>query len=544
MGSSMKKLMTIAVVSLTLAGMASVAFAADPPKWVAAIYVEAQKVVGLRWNVVAGATGYKILRSTTKGSGYAEIGTSTAPQFIDKTLTPGETYFYVLQSVAGGDVSPNSEEKSVVIPGAKKVEVVSPPTWDHINPQQSTEFGKVNFKVGLFWQKSASPNVVAYNVYRSEASGKDYQLVGSVSETQYLDAAVEQDKTYYYVVTALDNLFQETKYSEEKPVTLKVVAQEITKKENAPDNKITVRKSKLIKNVDYGDNYQFIAPGDTAVDEDGNIYVMDVVQANVTVFDANGEFIRVVGGKNSGEENKLAFPLGIGLAPDGTLYVADRSSPGRLVVYDRRGKWLKQIVVPPASEELKKRFNMVLEPMFSDVAVNSKGEIFAIDNAYARLCKFDDRGNYLGEFGGPGTEDGMFINAGWLAINSKDEVHICNGMNRRIEVYDSNGKFLRNYGLSKTFVGSFIGATGIGFDKQDNTWVVDASIGNIQVFQAVTGNYLFTVGDETGDIDQESKQRSTLAIGNPVGISFNQKTNQFVFSLSQNKMFQIRELMP
>ncbi|HEY5998729.1 MAG TPA: VIT domain-containing protein [bacterium] len=110
---------TLAVLLATLAvGAPNVA----PPKWVAALFVEAQNAVGLRWEPVPGATGYKVLRSTTKGKDHKEIAAVTVPQHFDTKIERGETYYYKLQTVAGDATGPLSEEKEVVVPGmAKKV---------------------------------------------------------------------------------------------------------------------------------------------------------------------------------------------------------------------------------------------------------------------------------------------------------------------------------------------------------------------------------------------------------------------------------------
>ena len=114
----MRERKRLTLATLALLGMfvhSSAAQAVDAPKWVAVLHVAAQEAVGLRWMPVSGATEYKVLRSTTAGSGYAEIASTAQPQHFDKEIEPGTTYYYVLQAVAGAEVSPNSEEKSVAI---------------------------------------------------------------------------------------------------------------------------------------------------------------------------------------------------------------------------------------------------------------------------------------------------------------------------------------------------------------------------------------------------------------------------------------------
>lgn len=64
------------------------------------------------------ATGYRVLRSTTSGSGYAQIGTvtgRTTTTFTDTTVGALTTYYYVVRSVADVWVSANSNQVTVTV---------------------------------------------------------------------------------------------------------------------------------------------------------------------------------------------------------------------------------------------------------------------------------------------------------------------------------------------------------------------------------------------------------------------------------------------
>src|SRR5713226_9476638 len=50
--------------------------------------------VTLSWSVSTGATSYHIKRSTTNGSGYAQISAPATTGYIDTGLTNGTTYYY------------------------------------------------------------------------------------------------------------------------------------------------------------------------------------------------------------------------------------------------------------------------------------------------------------------------------------------------------------------------------------------------------------------------------------------------------------------
>lgn len=537
-GRKMGVVAAVAVLTMVL-GLAGSALAVDAPRWVAALFVDAQKSVGLRWMPVPGATGYKVLRSETKGSGYKELTTVTTPQYFDQTVEPGSTYSYVLQAVAGAEVSANSDEKSLVIPG-QKVKKISPPEWRQIQEQQTTEFGKTSFKVGLSWIKI--PDAVAYNIYRSEVAGKDYQLLGSSSEDAYVDAAVQEGKSYFYVLTALDSGFQETAYSPEKSVALKK-AEEKKDKVVSANPKLAVKGSKVVLNVFSVGDGPFTGTPDVALDSDGNIHAPDI-GGKVRVFGLDGAVIREYGepGKATG---KLAYPLGIGIDEDDNVYIPDRAVKSRIVVYDRKGAFVREILIPPATDELIATLSKKdIDPLIRDVAIGKDGRIYASDNALSRVVILDQKGNLLKEIGGPGQDGGRFLAPGWLAINAKNELHVCNGLNRRIEVFDLEGNFIRYYGISKSFIGSFIGPTGVTFDEAGNSIIMDGGMGTIQFF-GPDGEYLYHMAEENLEIDKKSKQRSALQIANPVGGAFYAPKKMIIFGQGADvKSLQGRVMLP
>lgn len=64
--------------------------------------------VGLSWTASSGATSYNIKRSTTSGSGYITIGSSTGLTYTDTGLNNGTTYYYVVSAVNSCGESANS----------------------------------------------------------------------------------------------------------------------------------------------------------------------------------------------------------------------------------------------------------------------------------------------------------------------------------------------------------------------------------------------------------------------------------------------------
>jgi fibronectin type 3 domain-containing protein len=50
------------------------------------------------WSTVSGATSYEVQRSTSSGSGYASIGTTSSTSYDDTTATPETTYYYKIRA--------------------------------------------------------------------------------------------------------------------------------------------------------------------------------------------------------------------------------------------------------------------------------------------------------------------------------------------------------------------------------------------------------------------------------------------------------------
>ena len=85
------------------------------PIWVR---VSGDASVTLSWDAVGAATGYRVYRSTTAGSGHVQIADVATAGFTDTAVSNGTTYYYyvtaydaVEESSASGEVAatPQSE---------------------------------------------------------------------------------------------------------------------------------------------------------------------------------------------------------------------------------------------------------------------------------------------------------------------------------------------------------------------------------------------------------------------------------------------------
>jgi sugar lactone lactonase YvrE len=102
---------------------------------------------------------------------------------------------------------------------------------------------------------------------------------------------------------------------------------------------------KLLRKIGTtGHKHELTSPGDfgqphsAAVDHDGNLYVTDMLNCRVEVFDADGNFVRTWGKNNDGPGN-FGRPKGIAVDSDGHIWVVDQLLD-RVSIFDNQGDLL------------------------------------------------------------------------------------------------------------------------------------------------------------------------------------------------------------
>ncbi|MDX1746859.1 MAG: S8 family serine peptidase, partial [Halobacteriales archaeon] len=122
------------------------------------------------WDASAGATEYRVYRSTTSGGPYSQIATVADPttQYADTTVSGGTTYYYVVTAFATCE-SDFSNEASATATG----DCNDPPSFAGLQ-SVSTLGGGQGCGLRLEWDAATSNcggSEIVYNVYRSTSSG-------------------------------------------------------------------------------------------------------------------------------------------------------------------------------------------------------------------------------------------------------------------------------------------------------------------------------------------------------------------------------------
>ena len=148
----------------------------------------------LTWKAVSGATSYKVYRSTTKGSGYSLLGTTTATSYTNTGAKAGTTYYYRVKAVNDAGLSPYSN----IVSGQVK-SVTPKPAAPVVKIGHSAASGKPM----LTW--NAVSGATSYKVYRATSQKGTYSLLGTVTATSYTNTGAKAGVTYYYKVKAVNS---------------------------------------------------------------------------------------------------------------------------------------------------------------------------------------------------------------------------------------------------------------------------------------------------------------------------------------------------
>jgi hypothetical protein len=169
--------------------------------------------IRLTWN----GTGnhFRILRRTEGSGDFAEIATTTAPEYLDSTAEYGKGYTYV--TMAFNEAAPHQEAQSDL-----SNEAAVPLYKDTFPPAAPAELRAIasTASIELSWDANAEPDLASYRVYRSTNGGALEKLADVNEIPAYSDRAVERGKTYRYAVTALDKAGNESGRSAEAEGTL------------------------------------------------------------------------------------------------------------------------------------------------------------------------------------------------------------------------------------------------------------------------------------------------------------------------------------
>ena len=214
--------------------------------------------------------------------------------------------------------------------------------------------------------------------------------------------------------------------------------------------------------------------GGVAVDGQGKIYVTDGGNSRVQIFDGHGQFLAAWGIRGHGD-GQFSSPLGVAVDRQGNVYVGDNDA-ARIQKLDGNGKFLTKWGTFGKGNG---QFN---EPAIA-LAIDAQGNVYVPDFARSDIQKFDRQGQFLAKWDtcGSGPFSNMVTAA--VALDAQGNIYVTDYGNNRVCKFDANGHFMTRWGDSGSGDGQFAGPSGIVVDGQGNVYVADARNNRIQKFR-------------------------------------------------------------
>jgi DNA-binding beta-propeller fold protein YncE len=206
------------------------------------------------------------------------------------------------------------------------------------------------------------------------------------------------------------------------------------------------------------------------VDNQGNIWAVDVEGHTLFKFNPGGRIQMVIGRGAGNDDSKDAFnrPTGLVFAPNGDFFVADGYVNSRVVKFNKDGEHLLHFGSKGTGDG---QFDLV-----HDVALDAAGRLYVADRTNERVQIFDQSGKFLGKWTGIGAPWGLHYAA------RENAMYMADGKNNRIIKLNLDGQVqgvLGSYGRTQ---GKLDFAHHLAVDSEGSIYVVEIKNWRVQKF--------------------------------------------------------------
>ena len=253
-------------------------------------------------------------------------------------------------------------------------------------------------------------------------------------------------------------------------------------------------------------DFAFARVSGVVIDTNENMVVLHRGEDPLLEFDANGNFTRAFGPRDT-----WTFSHGLRLDHDGNIWVSDIGTH-TVVKMARDGTHLMTLGTPGQNGPWDESSGSRLFDQPNDIAFDSQGN-FYVAQGHGRgepgILKFDANGNFLMQWGSRGTGPGEFAVAHSIEIDAQDRLYVADRENMRVQIFDTDGNYLDQWSFDAMACALYLHDDGVmymttGFDgewaKLDMQGNVVGSLGRPGEGLGEFGEGHFLVVDDIGDV--------------------------------------------
>lgn len=190
-------------------------------------------------------------------------------------------------------------------------------------------------------------------------------------------------------------------------------------------------------------------------------------------------------------EGQLIWPAGIVTDKQGNVYVTDEWM-NRISVFDADGNYLRcwNVVQPGESEPNGA----------AGIAIDANQVLYVTDGRSHKVRKFATDGTFLGSWGSLGSGPGELDSPWGITVDADGNVYVADHRNHRVQKFTADGKFLAEFGRKGVQRALLHFPTDVAVDPDGDVYVTDWGknkwyAGRVQVYDAEGGFLTSLVGD-------------------------------------------------
>ncbi|MCZ7571992.1 MAG: TIGR03663 family protein [Ardenticatenaceae bacterium] len=347
--------------------------------------------------------------------------------YDNETSWPFEWYLrnYPNRLYYGASPGPNISEAPVVLVGLTNENLVRPYVNGYIRHQYRLRWWFPEDYKGMTlrsaWESLTNPEkrkqLVDFLLYR-----KVKEPLGSTDFVMYVQPDVVKEVWQYgSQIQAVDPGLAKDEYAD---ATVQRSASRVI---GGGQGEVTFNNPKSVA---------LTADGDLVVADGGN-HRIEIVRPDGTLVGAFGSFCNLADGSGCQRAGEGQFnePWGVGVGPDGSIYVADTWNH-RIQKLDASGKFVRQWGSFVDTGGTLGAPGTFWGPR--GIAVDGQGNVYVTDTGNKRVEKFDADGTFLAQYGGAGSGPGQFAEPVGIAIAPDGTIYVADTWNQRIQVFDAN----------------------------------------------------------------------------------------------------------